>query len=73
MSYVVYQKTYIERLGEFIEDETNLCESDNVDNLLKLLRSKDIKTSKRTIYRAIKDKTPIKDKLDEFYVYKMKL
>jgi len=71
--YIVYQKTYIERLGRLIEDETNLCESDSVENLLKLLKSKDIKTSKRTIYRAIKDKTPIKDKRDEFYVYKIRV
>lgn len=70
MSYVVYEKTYIERLGELIEDELNLCDSDNVEELLRLLRSKDIKTSKRTIYRAIKNRQPIQDK---YFVYKIKL
>lgn len=70
MSYVVYEKTYIERLGELIEDETNLGDSDSIEELLELLRSKDIETSKRTIYRKIKNKEPIKDK---FYVYKIKL
>lgn len=70
MSYVVYEKTYIERLGEFIEDETNLCDSDSVENLIKLLKSKDIKVARATIYRAIKNKKPIYDK---YFVYKMKL
>ena len=70
MSYVVYQKTYIERLGELIEDETNLCDSDNVNNLIKLLKSKDIKIAKSAIYKAIKTKKPIYDK---YFVYKIKL
>lgn len=70
MSYVVYEKTYIERLGEFIDDETHLCTSDNVVNLIKLLRSKDIKVSKSAIYKAINDKKPIYDK---YFVYKIKL
>ena len=70
MIYVVYEKTYIERLGELIEDETNLCDSDSVKELIELLRSKDIKTSKRTIYRAIKNRQPIQDK---YFVYKIKL
>ena len=30
MSYVVYEKTYIERFGELIEDETNLGDSDTI-------------------------------------------
>lgn len=68
--YVVYEKTYIERLGEVIDDEMNLCESENVYNLIKLLRSKNIKVAKAAIYKAIKSKKPIYNK---YFVYKMKL
>ena len=70
MSYVVYEKTYIERLGELIEDETNLCDSDSIKELIELLRSKDIKIAKSAIYKAIKTKKLIYDK---YFVYKMKL
>ena len=70
MIYVVYQKTYIERLGELIDDEMHLLDSDNVDNLLKLLKSKNIDVAKSTIYKAIKTKKPIYDK---YFVYKIKI
>lgn len=70
MSYVVYEKTYIDRLGELIEDETNLCDSDSVDNLIKLLKAKNIKIARATIFKAIKTKKAIYDK---YFVYKMKL
>lgn len=70
MAYVVYEKTYIERFGELIDDELNLLESDSVSNLIKLLKSKDIKIAKSAIYKAIKTKKPIYDK---YFVYKIKL
>ena len=69
-SYVVYEKTYFTRLGKVIEDETNLCDSDNVDNLIQLLRDKNIKVARATIYKAIKSRKPIYDK---YFVYKMKI
>ncbi len=68
-AYVVYEKTYIERLGELIEDETNLWESDSVDDLVELLRSKDVKMARSTIFKAIKTKKPVCDK---YFVYKIK-
>lgn len=70
MSYVVYEKTYIDRLGELIEDETNLCDSDNVNDLIKILKDKNIKIARATIFKAIKTKKAIYDK---YFVYKMKL
>ena len=70
MSYVVYEKTYIERLGELVEDETNLCDSNSIDSLIKKLNDRNIKVARATLYKAIKTKKAIYDK---YFVYKIKL
>lgn len=70
MKYVIYEKSYIDRLGEKIDDEINIGEGDNVKDvvyLLKKLRNCEIKKS--VVYNSIKTKQPIKDK---YIIFKMK-
>jgi hypothetical protein len=68
--YIVCEKTYFDRLGEQIEDETNIFDSDSVDGLLNKFKSKNIKMAKRTIYKAIKNKKPVENK---YFIYKIKI
>ena len=68
--YTVYERYYEDRLGQQVEDEMNLWESDSVKNLIDLLRSKNIKVAKSIIYKSIKEHRPIYDK---YFVYKIKL
>ena len=70
MKYVIYEKSYIDRLGKKIDDEINIGEGDNIKDviyLLKKLRNYEIKKS--VVYNSIKTKQPIKDK---YIIFKMK-
>ena len=68
--YIVCEKTYIERLGKKLEDEMNIGDSDNVDELIKLIKdNQNIEIAKRTIYNAIKTGKPI---FNKYYIYKIK-
>lgn len=70
MRYVIYEKSYIERFGRKIDDEINIGDTDSLIGVIDLLNEKrDIKTSKRAIYRSIQNKTPLKDK---YFIFKMK-
>lgn len=71
MKYVIYEKGYIDRLGEKIEDETNIGDSESLNGVLELLEKKrNLKISLRTIYRSLKYKHPIKDK---YIIFKIKM
>lgn len=70
MKYVIYEKSYIERLGQLIDDEINIGEGDSVKDvvyLLKKLRNFEIKKS--VVYKSLKTKQPISNK---YIIYKMK-
>lgn len=70
MKYVIYEKSYIERLGEKIDDEINIGDSDSVLGILRILEHKrNFKTTKMSVYRSIKNKEPIRDK---YIIFKMK-
>lgn len=71
MKYVIYEKSYIDRLGEKIEDETNIGDSESLNGVLELLEKKrNLKISLRTIYRSLKHQHPIKDK---YLIFKIKM
>ena len=71
MKYVINEKSYIDRLGEKIEDETNIGDSESLNGILELLEKKrNLKISLRTIYRSLKHKHPIKDK---YLIFKIKM
>lgn len=68
--YVIYEKEYIDRLGVKIDNQVNIGDSSCVDGILKILETKrNIKLSKRGIYKSIKTKQPIYNK---YYIYKIK-
>lgn len=68
--YIICEKTYIDRLGKQIDDETNIGNSESVEGLIKKLEQySNLKIAKRTIYNAIKTEKPIYDK---YYIYKIK-
>lgn len=68
--YIICEKDKINRLGEYLDNEINIGDSDSIDELVKLIESiRDIKISKRTIYQAIKDGKPI---FNKYYIYKIK-
>lgn len=68
--YVIYEKSYIDRLGKQLDDQVNMGDSECVDGVIKLLeKHRNLKLSKRTIYQAIKSKKPIYNK---YYIYKIK-
>ena len=70
MKYVIYEKSYIERLGNKIDDEVNIGDSDTINGVVKLLKSKrDLDLNERTIYRSLKSKQPIKEK---YFIFRMK-
>lgn len=70
MKYVIYEKSYIDRLGEKIDDEINIGDSDSVLGILRILELKrNFKTTKMSVYRSIKNKEPIRDK---YIIFKMK-
>lgn len=66
--FIVCEKTYIDRLGKLIDDETNLYDSDNVNGIQDFLKKQNVNISKRAIYNAIKNKNLIKNK---YSVYKI--
>lgn len=71
MKYVIYEKGYIDRLGEKIEDETNIGDSESLNGILKLLEIKrNLKITKRAIYKSMKNNRPIKDK---YLIFKIKM
>lgn len=70
MKYVIYEKSYIDRLGQLIDDEINIGEGDSIKDviyLLKKLRNFEIKKS--VVYKSLKTKQPISNK---YIIYKMK-
>lgn len=70
MKYVIYEKSYIDRLGNLIDDETNIGEGDNVKEIMYLLKKlRNFEIKKSVVYKSLKTKQPIKDK---YFVYKMK-
>lgn len=68
--FIICEKTYIDRLGTKIDDETNLHDSDNVNGIQEFLKKQNINVTKRAIYYAIKNKNLIADK---YSVYKIKM
>lgn len=68
--YVVCEKSFIERLGEKIDDETNLHDSNSVDGIQEFLKKQNVDVTKRAIYYAIKNKNLIADR---YSVYKIKV
>ena len=69
--YVIYEKSYIDRLGEKINDEVNMGDSESINGILKLLETKrNLKITKRAIYKSIKNNKPIKDK---YIIFKIKM
>ena len=68
--FIICEKSYIERLGKKIDDETNLYDSDNVSGIQEFLRKQNINITKRAIYNAIKNKNLIKNR---YTVYKIKV
>lgn len=67
--YVLYEKTHIDRLGKRLDDELNLLDGDTIEELVKKLKAKNIKASRRTLFYALKTKSLINGK---YYVYKIK-
>lgn len=68
--YIVCIKSYIDRLGEKIDDETNLHESKSVDGVQEFLKKQNVMITKRAIYNAIKNRNLI---ANEYKVYKIKV
>lgn len=68
--FIICEKSYIERLGKKIDDETNLYDSDNVSGIQEFLRKQNVNITKRAIYNAIKNKNLIKNR---YIVYKIKV
>ncbi len=70
MKYVIYEKSYINRLGQLIDDETNIGESDSIKDVIVLLKKlRDFEIKKSVVYKSIKTKQPISDK---YTIFKMK-
>lgn len=70
MKYVIYEKSYIDRLGKKIDDEINIGEGDNVKDVIYLLKKlRNCVIKKSVVYKSIKTKQPIKDK---YIIFKMK-
>lgn len=70
MRYVIYEKSYIDRLGKLIDDEVNIGDSESVLGVLRILKNKrNVKVEKRQIYKSIKNKVLINDK---YLIFKMK-
>lgn len=68
--YIICEKDYIERLGYKLENETNIGDSDTVDDLIEIIKNnRDIEIAKRTIYNAIKTGKPI---FNKYYIYKIR-
>ena len=68
--YVVYEKSYIEKLGNRLEDEVNILDTDNIAELIKEMKEKqNVEIAKRTIYQAIKSGKPV---FNKYYIYKIK-
>jgi hypothetical protein len=68
--YVIYEKDYIDRLGNKIDNQVNIGDSDSVNGVLKLLeKHRGLKLSKRVIYKSIQKKEPIYNK---YYIFKIK-
>lgn len=68
--YIVCEKTYFDRLGEKIDDEINLYDSDSIKGILEFLKKENIYITKRAVFYAIKNKTLIKNK---YNIYKIKM
>lgn len=68
--YIVCEKSYIERLGKRIDDETNLHDSNSVDGIQKFLEKQNVNITKRAIYNAIKNKNLIANR---YTIYKIKV
>ena len=68
--YIVCEKSYIDRLGEKIDDETNLHDSNSVNGVQEFLKKQNVEVTKRAIYYAIKNKNLIADK---YSIYKIKV
>lgn len=69
--YVIYEKDFIERLGVKINNQINIGDSSSVDGIVKIFELKrNVKLSKRVIYKAIKTQLPI---YDRYYIYKIKI
>jgi hypothetical protein len=66
--YVLYEKTYIDRLGKRLDDEINILDGDTIEELLMKLKSKNIKASRRTLFYALKTKSLINGK---YLLYKI--
>lgn len=66
--FIVCEKTYIDRLGKLIDDETNLYDTDNIYRVQEFLKKQNVEVTKRTIYNAIKTKKLIKNR---YSVYKI--
>lgn len=60
--FIVCEKTYIDRLGKLIDDETNLYDTDNIYRVQEFLKKQNVEVTKRTIYNAIKTKKLIKNR-----------
>ena len=68
--YIVCEKIYTKRLGEDLEDEINIIDSDDINELINQMKNKQkIDIARRTIFNAIKTKKPI---FDKYYIYKIK-
>lgn len=67
--YVLYEKTYIDRLGKRLDDEINILDGDTIEELVRKLKAKNIKASRRSLFYALKTKSLINGK---YYVYKIK-
>lgn len=68
--YIVCEKSYIDRLGEKIDDETNLHDSNSVNGIQEFLKRQNVEVTKRAIYYAIKNKNLIADR---YSIYKIKV
>lgn len=68
--YIVCEKIYTKRLGNELEDEINIIDSDNIEELIKQIKEKQkVEIARRTIFNAIKNGKPI---FDKYYIYKIK-
>lgn len=68
--YIVCEKSYIDKLGEKIDDEINLHDSNSVNGIQDFLKKQNVEVTKRAIYYAIKNKNLIADR---YSVYKIKV
>lgn len=67
--YIVCEKSFVDKLGVKIEDEINIIDSDNIGELIELMKEKQkIEIARRTIFNAIKTGKPI---FDKYYIYKI--